>query len=99
MLVGGRLDRFEFHDEAIFDVQIRVVFAKNRAVFVINRERVLLLDFQALFVKATDECVLVDLLKMTVSVVPASCADVSRPRVCFSQRRWQTMPVMRVISA
>ena len=44
MLISRHADGLQFHDQTAFDEEIRKVFAENRSIFVINRERVLLLD-------------------------------------------------------
>ena len=60
---------FEFDDQLVFYKQIGEVVAEYRAVFIENRERMLLDDLKTLFAKPMSEAVLVDFLCMAVAMV------------------------------
>lgn len=77
MLVGGRLAGFEFDDQAIFYKQVRVVIAEHSSVFVLHRQRMLLLDRDAVLPEPIHQSVFVNLLEMAASMVLVNC------KTCF----------------
>ena len=93
VFIGGRLDRLEFHDQAIFDEQVGEILTQDRAVFVVDGEWKLVLDFQTLLPQAIRERVLVNLQR---NCRPRSwrrcqsrnvCADYPLKIVCVDCRR------------
>ena len=69
MLFDHIPDGLNFHDEAIVHEHVSIKVAEQRAVFVEHFQRMLLLHQQTLFRKTVNECVLINLLQMSVPMV------------------------------
>jgi hypothetical protein len=60
--------RFQLDNQLLLDEQIGEIFAEDSAILVINRQRVLLLNIQALFTQPMRQSILVDFLQMPMPV-------------------------------
>jgi hypothetical protein len=60
---------FQFNDEFFCNEQVGEKLAQERAIFVVNMKRVLLLDRQTLFTETVREPVLIDFFGVAVTVV------------------------------
>ena len=69
MVVHDRLNGLQIHNQAILNKQVCEEVAQQGSVLVIDIERMLLCDFDALLAKPVCECVFVDSLKMPVPMV------------------------------
>ena len=69
MVIGNRANGFEFGNQTLLNQQIRKEFAKFRAVFIENFERVLLFHLQSDFAEPMGEGILVDLFEMAVPMI------------------------------
>ena len=69
MLVNETPAGFEFDYELIGDEEIGEIFTQKSAVFVVNIERILLGDLEALFAQSIRQPVFINLFGMSVPVV------------------------------
>ena len=57
VLICNGLTCFQFDNKAVVDHEIGEVLANNNAVFIVNSDRVLLLDAEARFPQTINQCV------------------------------------------
>lgn len=69
MLISNRPHRLEFNHQYSLDEQVSVEFAQDRSIFIVNRQRVLLLHPAALFSQTMSQGIFVYLLQMPVAMV------------------------------
>ncbi len=69
MLAGGGLDRFEFHDQLLFNHQVGEEFSEQSSVLVAHIDWVLLLDGQTKLAQTMRQSVFIDLLEVAVPQV------------------------------
>jgi len=69
VFVRDLADRFELDDKAVIHDEVGEVFAQQGTVFVINVERVLLLDFEPKLTQTMRQGVFIDLLQVAVAMI------------------------------
>ena len=69
MLAGDGLDRFELHDQVLFNHQVGEEFPEQSAVLVADIDWVLLLDGQTKLAQTMRQSVLIDLFEMAMPKV------------------------------
>ena len=62
MFLHNRFACFQLDNQTIFDIRIGKVISENGTILVEYRERMLLLDFQALFSQAMYQSIFINLL-------------------------------------
>ena len=69
MLAGDGLDRFEFHDQVLFNQKVGEEFPEQSAVLVADVDWILLLDGQAKLAQTMRQSVFIDLFEVAMPQV------------------------------
>ena len=66
VLVGQRFTGFQFHDDLIFNQQVRKIIPQKRPVLIIDSQRDLLLNLYPQLAEAIGQAIFIDLFQMAV---------------------------------